>query len=107
MKQRELFEDSVFGFHAQQSAEKALKAWLSLRGTPYPKTHDLRVLLRLLELNKEPGWEQHVEIVDLTDFAVQFRYDFPILPEELDRGAILFKIETLLLHVEGLLGLAD
>ena len=27
----ERFEDSVFGFHAQQAAEKALKAWLSLR----------------------------------------------------------------------------
>ncbi len=34
----ERFEDSIFGFHAQQTAGKALKAWLSLRGRAYPKT---------------------------------------------------------------------
>lgn len=44
----DLFEDSVFGFHAQQAVEKAPKAWLSLRGMAYPKTHDLRLLVGLL-----------------------------------------------------------
>ncbi len=38
MLDEERFEDSIFGFHAQQTAEKALKAWLSLRGRAYPKT---------------------------------------------------------------------
>ena len=41
MLDSEIFEDSVFGFHAQQASEKSLKAWLSLRGIVYPKTHDL------------------------------------------------------------------
>ncbi len=43
----EVFDDSVFGFHAQQAVEKALRSWLSLRGIAYPKTHDLRVLMSL------------------------------------------------------------
>lgn len=33
--------DSIYGFHAQQSVEKALKAWLALRDERYPLTHDL------------------------------------------------------------------
>ncbi len=44
-----LFEDSVFGFHAQQAVEKALKAWLTLRGPAYPRTHDLRLLINVLQ----------------------------------------------------------
>lgn len=34
-------------FHCQQCAEKYLKSILVLRGVPFPKTHDLRVLHEL------------------------------------------------------------
>ncbi len=34
-------------FHAQQAAEKYLKAYLVLKNLPFPKTHDLEVLVRL------------------------------------------------------------
>jgi HEPN domain-containing protein len=37
------------GFHLQQAVEKSLKAWSALKGVDYPKTHDLSLLLRLLE----------------------------------------------------------
>jgi hypothetical protein len=30
----------TFGFHAQQALEKALKAWLDLRGQLYPRIHE-------------------------------------------------------------------
>ena len=30
MADPDVFADEIFGFHAQQAAEKALKAWLSL-----------------------------------------------------------------------------
>ena len=30
---------SIFGFHAQQAVEKALKAWLSLLDVAYPRVH--------------------------------------------------------------------
>jgi HEPN domain-containing protein len=35
-------------FHAQQAAEKALKAVLIAKGIPPPKTHNIRILLDLL-----------------------------------------------------------
>ncbi|MEW6114639.1 MAG: HEPN domain-containing protein, partial [Thermodesulfobacteriota bacterium] len=75
MLDQEQFADSVFGFHAQQAVEKALKAWLSLRGVPYPKTHDLRLLTKLLQAQAGEQIEQFLDLVPLTDFAVQFRYD--------------------------------
>lgn len=33
------FADEIFGFHAQQAVEKALKAWLSLIEIEYPSIH--------------------------------------------------------------------
>ena len=38
----EAFSDEIFGFHAQQAVEKALKAWLAFLGQRFPKTHDLK-----------------------------------------------------------------
>jgi HEPN domain-containing protein len=34
--------NEIFGFHAQQAAEKLLKALLSEFGIPFPRTHNLR-----------------------------------------------------------------
>ena len=39
---------------------------------------------------------------DLTDFAVQFRYDYPAPTEGLNRAEVLSKIEMLWKHVERL-----
>jgi len=39
--------DETFGFHAQQAAEKLLKAALSAGGVVYPRTHRLGELLDL------------------------------------------------------------
>lgn len=49
MRDSAVFADEIFGFHAQQAAEKLLKAWLAIEGVLYPRTHDLDHLLRLLE----------------------------------------------------------
>ena len=38
-----------FGFHVQQGAEKALKAWLALLGEKYPLTHSIETLLDILD----------------------------------------------------------
>ena len=43
-----LITDESLGFHAQQAAEKLLKALLTLHGLDYPRSHDLSVLLALL-----------------------------------------------------------
>ena len=45
MGDAEAFDDEIFGFHAQQAVEKALKAWLTEVGVTYPLTHDLSLLL--------------------------------------------------------------
>jgi hypothetical protein len=48
VEDHEAFADEVFGFHAQQAVEKAVKARLDELGTAYPKTHDLDELFSLV-----------------------------------------------------------
>lgn len=61
-------------FHAQQCAEKALKALLLHRGTDFPKTHAIEVLLDLLKTTGLDIPESVDEAFDLSDYAVQTRY---------------------------------
>ena len=61
-------------FHAQQCAEKYLKARLCEAGISFSKIHDLVALLEQI-LNAEPAWERFREdLAFLSDFAVTFRY---------------------------------
>ncbi|MDT7778696.1 MAG: hypothetical protein QOC99_1208 [Acidobacteriota bacterium] len=61
-------------FHAQQCAEKYLKARLQEAGMQFGKTHDLTVLLNLL-LPIEPGWGALLsDLQTLSTFAVAYRY---------------------------------
>ena len=61
-------------FHAQQGAEKYLKARIAEAGLPIRKTHDLEMLLDLL-IPLEPGWVSlRTALQDLTDYAVDVRY---------------------------------
>ena len=61
-------------FHAQQCAEKFLKAILHDAGKPFPKTHDLVMLLeRVVRL--DASWELlRTDMEDLTTYAVAARY---------------------------------
>ncbi len=61
-------------FHAQQCAEKYLKARLCEADVSFVKTHDLVVLLDKVIL-LEPLWESHRRnLAYLSDYAVYFRY---------------------------------
>ena len=61
-------------FHAQQCAEKYLKAQLCQADISFGKIHDLVALLEQV-LNVEPAWEIYREdLAFLSDFAVTFRY---------------------------------
>jgi HEPN domain-containing protein len=61
-------------FHAQQCAEKYLKACLQQEGIPFGKTHDLAVLLDGL-LPIEPTWELYRDDLRvLSSFAIEIRY---------------------------------
>lgn len=75
----------LVGFHAQQAAEKALKALLIKHQVPFGKTHDLEDLLRLAE-PVAPGIRQELaEAEALTPYAVDARY--PSEEPPLDRDA--------------------
>jgi len=61
-------------FHAQQCAEKYLKARLAEADISFTKTHDLGAILNLL-IPVEPTWESmRKELDSLTDRAVEVRY---------------------------------
>lgn len=64
----------AIAFHAQQCAEKYLKARLCEAEIEFPKIHILPALLNLV-LSAEPLWESFREsLIRLTNFAVKFRY---------------------------------
>jgi len=61
-------------FHAQQCAEKYLKAFLQETNIAFPKTHDLTDLLALT-LSVEPNWSSLTSDLNvLSSFAVEYRY---------------------------------
>lgn len=94
------FPLEIFGFHAQQAIEKGLKSWLCLRDVQPPQSHNLRHLLVLLESCGVPI-DDLWEMVALTAFAVQFRYEaFDLMDESLDRSYWASKVESLLSDVE-------
>jgi HEPN domain-containing protein len=94
----------AFGFHAQQAVEKALKAWLDLRGQLYPRIHDLDELLRLLRQHGAPVPVEFDSLAILTDFGVAFRYEaYEDAGEPFDRGEMAGAVEHLIQHVQSLL----
>lgn len=79
---------AVFGFHAQQAAEKYLKAVLAVDQERPEKTHDLKVLANQCELGGHPVPEELAEVFDFVPFAVDERYPFAVVPP-IDRTAAL------------------
>ncbi|RJP20562.1 MAG: HEPN domain-containing protein [Candidatus Abyssobacteria bacterium SURF_5] len=61
-------------FHAQQSAEKAIKAVLLSENIEFPLTHDLEELLEIAESNGIELPEVVREAGSLTPYAVATRY---------------------------------
>ena len=91
--------DAIFGFHAQQTVEKIFKAWLCLNGKEYPFTHDLRLLYNLLAKTDAEGLDKFIDLVEFTDYAVDFRYDFFGNEEALDRHQIFESCSALFNNV--------
>ena len=96
------FPDEILGFHAQQAVEKAAKAWLSFRGTEYPRTHDLDLLFELIADTGASIPAEFDELRDLVDFSVQYRYEaFDDVP--IDRESTIRLVSRFLAHVTGAL----
>ena len=70
-------------YHAQQCAEKALKAYLVFHARPLVKSHDLEELLRLC-INLDTDFHQiQNEVIGLQGLDTRFRYPDVILnPDE-------------------------
>jgi HEPN domain-containing protein len=86
----------LVGFLAQQAAEKFLKAFLVWIQIPFPKTHDIEVLLKLVSRSNAALAEQLSETIGLTDFAVEARYpgNLPALTRQEAEAAIALAEET-------------
>lgn len=71
IKQDDFF---IAAFHAQQAAEKFLKAFLVWRQVPYLKTHEIKKLLSLFPVEDEKLAKELAEADWLSPFGVEFRY---------------------------------
>lgn len=60
-------------FHAQQCAEKYMKALLTLRGSDFPKVHDLEALAARLRNGLPPSIRRD-DLARLTRYATVTRY---------------------------------
>jgi len=96
-------EDDLLGFHAQQAAEKMLKALLAARAVDYPKTHNLRVLVELLSAEGIRLPKKLAEIDRLTQFGTTFRYDSISIADGRNRMIWLGWIRDLRAFVEPML----
>ncbi|HHY47316.1 MAG TPA: HEPN domain-containing protein [Firmicutes bacterium] len=96
--------DEIFGFHAQQAIEKALKAWLALLGVEYPKTHDITPLLSMLTAHGQPV-DSFYDLIEFNLYAVQFRYEaFDGIGEPLERDVVIVRVGELVRKVQALIG---
>jgi HEPN domain-containing protein len=101
MEDPAVFSDEIFGFHVQQAVEKALKAWLCILGTPFPRTHDLDELGTLLEETGQQLPAFLPVLLEFTDFAVAFRYEaFPDMEGDIDRRDCISRVGLQLAYVQ-------
>ena len=99
MRRSDKVSDEVFGFHVQQAAEKSLKAWLASLGEVYPLTHNLDLLLDLLEY-RGIATKPFRKLSDFTPYAVEFRYaGMDSSAESIDRKSAVTLVESLLRQV--------
>jgi len=84
------------GFHCQQAAEKLIKAILVAHQVPFPKTHDLEELLRLLSTVNERLAAALADVGELNPYSVEFRYpgDAPEVTLEEARTALAIALKA-------------
>jgi HEPN domain-containing protein len=74
----------IICYHCQQSAEKFLKAYLVLSNEKIKLTHDLTLLYKdCIKLDNKFN-EIEESCINLTDFAINTRYPYPLEIDEID-----------------------
>jgi HEPN domain-containing protein len=96
--------NEIFGFHAQQAAEKLLKALLSESGVPFPRTHNLRLLMDLLADAGHPLPASFSDLDTLTPYGTLFRYEDSPANIPLDRKTAFDMVSTFYAFVEKKIG---
>ena len=96
--------DEVFGFHAQQAAEKLPKAAITAVRSEYPRSYRLAELIDLARANGADVPDALDEVRLLTPFAVELRYGLmpSVEDEPLDRPQVRALLAELRSWVEGL-----
>jgi hypothetical protein len=95
MLDKSVFADEIFGLHTQQAAEKLLKAWLALIGEVYPLTHNLELLLDILQ-ERGVATQRFRSLVEYTPYAGRIRYGAGGQSDgQLDRAVALVRVEEL------------
>ena len=101
-------EPWVITFHAQQAAEKYLKAYLTFKQIRFRKTHDILDLLSLcIESDADFERLKSKDLEKFKEYATEFRYPTLFEPtmEEAEeaietaesvRNAVMEKLETLI-----------
>jgi HEPN domain-containing protein len=69
-------------FHAQQMAEKCLKAFLAHRGAAFPYTHNLTKLVEISARLDATFNSLLPTVLPLTPYAVELRYDDSFWPSQ-------------------------
>lgn len=73
--------DAIVLFHAQQAAEKTLKAVVASQGLTFEWTHDLSALIDQVRDTGLSLPAELEEVDSLTPYAVDYRYEDPVLDD--------------------------
>ena len=102
----DVFIENIFGFHAQRGTELALKAWVSLVGERYERTHNVADLVDILNNAGITEVRQYAHLASLTPYAVEYVYK-EIENPTMDRQYISREVNALADLVESLMRQAE
>ena len=102
----ETFIENIFGFHAQHGAELAFKAWITLLGQRYERTHNVADLLAILADNGVSEAQPFTHLATLTPYAVKYVYE-EIENPTMDRHYVASEVNALADLVASLLQQAE
>ena len=84
----------ITAFHAQQAAEKYIKALLAFREVTVPKTHNIRHLLELLTPTDQRLADSMEDAWELTAYGVLPRYPADIPEISIEEARTLYQTAT-------------
>ena len=87
-------------YHCQQAAEKFFKAYLIHFNITFPRTHDLELLLNLMDGHEVLPSDFLEKALAINDYSIQVRYSgFPFEPSSTDAADAISIAEIFRLYV--------